>query len=187
MRNLAFMFAAIFWLSIQSVAQNNDEIATLRLHLRVADATPVVIAKTPQLPTNRPLKVYISTVDDPSLSLELTEFIQDVNKKSGDKTDVIEVVVDASTADLFLIHFEPPGKRQREIKTSLSMDTALGRGKTDNVESTEVRDYIVARKGDGLEILSRHTRKVRVGERRKELQGDFSKLLKEQLKSDNTR
>jgi hypothetical protein len=184
MRNPASLFAAVFWLSIQSVAQSGDEIATLRLHLKVADATPIVIAKTPQLPTERPLKVYISTVDDSNVLKELMQLIQDVNKKSGDKPEVIEMVADASKANLFLIHYELPGKRHQEMKTSMSMDPALGRGRNDYVVSTEVRDYIVARKADGMEILSRHTRKVTLGERRKELRDDFSRLLKEQSKSD---
>ncbi|HKS41760.1 MAG TPA: hypothetical protein VJX74_14190 [Blastocatellia bacterium] len=182
MRKLAFMFAAIFWLSIQAVAQSSDELAVLRSLLKVSDATPVSTAKALQLPIERPLKVYISTGDDSSVLKELTQLVQDVNKKSGDKPE-IEVVADASKANLFLIHYEPAGKRHKEMKTSLSMDPALGRGRTDYVVSTEVRDYIVARKADGMEILSQHTRKVTVGERRKELRNDFSSLLKEQSKS----
>ena len=181
MRNPVFMFAAIFLLSIQSVAQNNDEIAILRLHLRVADATPVVIAKTPQLPTNRPLKVYISTGDDSSALKELTQLVQDVNKKSGDKPE-IEVVADASKANLFLIHYEPAGKRHKEMKTSLSMDPALGRGQTQNVMKAEVRGYVIARKPDGLEILSRYKKEVVLGDPRSELRDAFIKLLKDQNK-----
>lgn len=62
------------------------------------------------------------------------------------------------------------------------MDPAVGRGRNDYILKTEVRGYIVARKPDGLEILTRFERQAVASERRTELRDAFAKFLKDRIK-----
>ena len=181
MRSL-LLIAAILWLFSHSIAQDSKEIAALRQYISVSSTVPIKISKSPALPTS-PLKVYINTSDDTSASHELMQLIDEINKKNSEKYGFIEVVSDASRSNVLLIHYEVVGKRRQEMNTTLSMDPALGRGKTDYEIKTEIRGYIIAQSGDGLEILDRYARKVTVGEPRRELRDMFLKMLREQSKS----
>lgn len=184
MRNSLLIVAAILWLFTPSPAQNADELAALRKHLRVPETLVITPAKSPQLPTERPLKIYMDTAGDTSASSELVKLIQDINKKQADKYGPIEVTEESSKANLWLIHYEVPGTRHKDTDTSNSMDPALGRGQTQNVLKAEVRGYIMIPKPEGLEVLSRYKKEVTLGDRRQELRDAFSKLLKEQGKSE---
>ena len=185
MRKSLLIVVAIMGLLNQSAAQNDTELATLRGYLKVPDTVPIALGtKTSRLPAERPLILYLDTAGDTSAANELMQLIQEINKKQADKYGTIEVVADATKANLLLIHYEVAGTRRKATDTTNSMDPALGRGQTRNVTRADVRGYIVARKPEGLEILSRYKNEVTVGERRQELRDAFSKLLKEQSKAD---
>jgi len=184
MRKTLLIVVAILGLLNQSTAQNNAEMATLRGYLKVPDTVPIAPTKTPRLPTERPLVLYIDTAGDAGAANELMQLIQETNKKQADKFGTIEVAPDASKANLLLIHYEVAGTRRKATDTTNAMDPALGRGQTRNVLKADVCGYIVARKPDGMEILSRYKKEITLGERRQELRDAFAKLLKEQIKSE---
>jgi hypothetical protein len=182
MRKTLLIAAALLGLLNPSAAQNNAEMATLRGYLKVSDKVPVASTKTPRLPTERPLVLYIDTAGDGGAANEVMQLVQEVNKKQADKFGTIEVSSDAAKANLLLIHYEVDGSRRKATDTTNSMDPALGRGQTRNVLKADVSGYVVARKADGLEILSHYKKEITLGERRQELRDAFSKLLKEQSK-----
>ncbi|HSB08149.1 MAG TPA: hypothetical protein VLM38_01450 [Blastocatellia bacterium] len=179
MRNLVFALIAMLLLAGRSFAQNDEEIAKLRLYLRVSDKTPITVQKSRALPIGQPLKIFVASGDDPSPAQEVFQLIEEI-KRAG-KYGTIHVVSDAAGASLFLIQYEVEGKRRQEMTTALSMDPAVGRGRTDYIIKTEVRGYVVARTPSGFEIINRYVRQVVVGERRRELRDAFAKFLKDQF------
>jgi hypothetical protein len=139
-----------------------------------------------QLPSERPLKVYIDAGGDASAALEVHHFIEDLNRKQEDQYGAIEIVAGAAEASLWLIQYEVPGTRRKQAETSNSMATTptSGLGQTVNLTNAEVRGYILVSKPEGLEILSRYQKEVTLGDRHRELRAAFSKLLKDQAKSE---
>ncbi len=185
MRKILPIVVAILGVLAPSPAQNNDEIAQLRTILRVPDTVPIApLAKTPQLPSERPLIVYIDTAGDARVLNEVLKQIQEINKKQAEKYGPIEVTAEAAKASLWLIHFEVHGTRRKDADTSNDMAGGPGRGQTQNVIKAEVRGYVIARKPDGLEILSRYKKEVTLGDPRPELRDAFYKLLKDQNKTE---
>lgn len=186
MRNIILAVTAIFWLSGQTVGQkNNDEILRLRPYLPVSATTPITTAKSSALVAVRPLKIYMNTAGDPSAWDEVIKLIQD--KKVTNRFGPIELVADASDANLFLIHYELTEKRRQEVAHTLTMDPGTSSriyngGKSDSRISTVVCGYILFRTSEGLEILRSYRDKVMVGEPRKELREAFFRLLNEQAK-----
>jgi hypothetical protein len=161
-------------------AQNAEEIAELRKQLGIPDGVSIVRAAKSQLPSERPLTVYLHTGDQ-GASAEVQKLIQQVNKKQA---GTIEAVTESSKASLWLIQYEVPGTRRKETDTSNSMDPQLGRGQTHNVMKAQVRGYVVARNGNGLEILNYYKKDVILGDTHSELRDAFNKVLKESAKSD---
>jgi hypothetical protein len=100
MRNSLLIVAAIMWLFTLSLAQSSDELATLRTYLKVPNTMAITPARSPQLSTERPLRIYIDTAGDASAANEVLKLIQDINKKQADKYGPIEVASEASKANL---------------------------------------------------------------------------------------
>ena len=186
MRNIILAVTAIFWLSGQTIGQkNNDEILKLRPYLPVAETIPITTAKSSALPTARPLKIYLNTGGDGSAWDGVIKLIQD--NKVTNRFGPIELVADASAANLFLIHYELLEERRQEVAHTLTMDPGsssriYGGGKSDNRTSTVVRGYILRRTSEGLEILRNYRYRVTLGEPRKELREALFRLLNEQAK-----
>ena len=72
-------------------------------------------------------------------------------------------------------------KRRQEVEHTLSMDPSstariYSGGGSDSSLSTEIHGYILVRKPEGLEILSRYRRTVRVDASHKELRDSLFKL-----------
>jgi hypothetical protein len=177
--------ALIGWLQ-SPAAQSQSEIVALRKSLGIPATVQITVARTTQLPSERPLKVYIDAGGDASAALEVHHLIEDLNKKQEDQYGAIEIVAGAAEASLWLIQYEVPGTRRKQAETSNSMATSptSGLGQTDNLTSAEVRGYILVSKPEGLEILSRYKKEVTLGDRHRELRVAFSKLLKDQARSE---
>ncbi|MFL6215453.1 MAG: hypothetical protein ACJ74J_16350 [Blastocatellia bacterium] len=180
MPKVLLLLVIILGLIVPVTAQNADEIAALRKYLGIPDGVSIAPAATPQLPSERPLTVFIYT-GDKSAAAEVQKLVQEVNKKQA---GMLEIVTESSKASVWLIHYEVPGTRRKDTDTSNSMDPALGRGQTNNVMKAEIRGYVVARNGNGLEILGRYKKDAILGDRRMELRDAFNKALKELSKSE---
>jgi hypothetical protein len=180
MSKAILLLVMILGLFIPTTAQDAEEIAALRKQLGIPDGVSITPAAKPQLPSERPLTVFIYTGDQGAVA-EVQKLIQDVNKKQA---GTVEVVSESSKASLWLIQYEVPGTRRQETDTSNSMDPQLGRGQTHNILKAQVRGYVVARNGNGLEILGRYKKDVVLGDRRMELRDAFNKVLKEASKSE---
>jgi hypothetical protein len=180
MSKVLLLFVAILGLIVPATAQTADEIAALRKHLGIPDGVSIAPAASPQLPSERPLTVFIHTGDQ-SASAEVQKLVNEVNKKQA---GTVELVTESSKASVWLIQYEVPGTRRRDTDTTNSMDPHLGGGQTHNVYKAEVRGYVVARNGNGLEILGRFKKDVILGDRRMELRDAFNKVLKDLSKSE---
>ncbi len=186
MGNALFLTVAIFGLLQSPAMQQESEIAALRKSLGIPAAVKITAARMTQLPGERPLKVYIDAGGDASAAREAYDYIQALNAKQDDQYGTIEVVAGAAAASLWLVQYEVPGTRRKEAGTSNSTatDPARGSGQAENITRAEVRGYILVSKPEGLEILSRYKKEVTLGDRHRELRAAFSKLLKEQAKSE---
>jgi hypothetical protein len=186
MGNALFLSVALFGLLQSPAMQRESEIAALRRSLGIPAAVKITAARMTQLPSERPLKVYIDAGDDASAAREVHDFIQALNAKQDDQYGTIEIVNGSAAASLWLVQYEVPGTRRKEAETpnSMATDPARGRGQTENIIRAEVRGYILVSKPEGLEILSRYQKEVTLGDRHRELRGAFSKLLKEHGKTE---
>jgi hypothetical protein len=177
----------ILYLSGQAQSQkHDDELLRLRLFLPASDTKAITTAKSPALPSVRPLKIYLNTGGDGSAWDEVTKFVQD--DKVRNKFGPMELVTDAAEANLFLVHFELKEKRREEVAHTLTMDPGTSTriydgGKSVNRTNTMIRGYILGRSSEGLEILRSYRFKVLVGERRRELRDALLRLLIEQTKT----
>lgn len=180
MSKVLLLFIAVLGLIIPAMAQNADEVAALRKHLGMPDGVSIAPAATPQLPNERPLTVFIHTGDQSAIA-EVQKLVQEINKKQA---GTVELVTESAKASVWLVQYEVPGTRRKDTDTSNSMDPHLGGGQTHNVFKAEVRGYVVARNGNGLEILSHYKKDVVLGDKRSELRDAFNKVLKDSSKSD---
>ena len=145
---------------------------------------PITRAAQPSLPLDRPLKVFITTADDESASQEVLRAIKKINEKP-EKYGSIEIVDSVSKANLILLHYELTEKRHDVADHNMTMDPGLGSrmgsgGKSEYWISSEFRSFVIARKPEGLEILVRYQRQVKLSEPRKELGEALLDLLKRQ-------
>jgi hypothetical protein len=177
MRTIPLCVLGMLLIAVSASAQDRNEVAKLRLYLGVPEKTPINFSKSRDFKIEQPVRVVINSGDDPAPAKEVVSFIDETNK-SG-KPGNIQIVSDPGKANLFLIQYEVEGKRRRDMVNSMSMDPALGKGRTDFIEKMQVRGYIVARKSEGLEVLVRFEREVVVSEPRKELRDAFARFLKE--------
>jgi hypothetical protein len=186
MRNALFLSVALFGLLQSPALQSQSEIAALRKNLGIPATVNITAAHTMQLPTERPLKVYIDTGGDASAAVEVNNFIEALNAKQENEYGQIEIVNGAAAASLWLIQYEVPGTRRKEAEApnSRAADPTIGGKQIANVTKAEVRGYVLASKPEGLEILSRYTKEVTLGDRHRELRAAFSKFLKEQAKAE---
>lgn len=171
---------AILGLMIPATAQNADEIAALRKQLGIPEGVSIAPSATMQLPGERPLTVYIYTGDQSAIA-EVQKLVQEINKK---QPGTVELVTESAKASVWLIQYEVPGTRRKDTDTANSMDPHLGGGQTHNVYKAEIRGYVVARNGNGLEVIGRYKKDAVLGDRRSELRDAFNKALKESGKSE---
>lgn len=160
------------------------ELARLRMQIGVSEATPITIAGARALPSERPLKVYVSTAGDGSASQEVLLSIRKINEKL-DKYRSIEVVNDLSKANVILLHYELTEKRREEVDNNMTMDPGSNSrmangGKTDRWISSQVRGYVIVRRPEGLEVLARYEHKVNLSEPRRDLSDALLSVLKRQ-------
>jgi hypothetical protein len=181
------IFSAVVILSVCANAfgqKDAAELARLRLQIGASESTPITRAAQPALPLDRPLKVFITTAGDESASQEVLRSIKKINEKPQ-KYGWIEVVDSVSKANLILLHYELTEKRRDVADHNMTMDPGLGSrigsgGKSEYWVSSEFRSYVIARKPEGLEILARYQRQVKLSEPRKELSEALLDLLKRQ-------
>jgi hypothetical protein len=150
----------------------------------VSETTAVTTAGTHALPAERPLKVYVSTAGDASASQEVLQSIKKINARP-DKYGPIEVVDNLSKANVILVHYELTEKRHEEVDNNMTMDPSSNSrmsngGKTDRWISSQARGYVIARRSEGFEILTRYEHKVNLNEPRKDLSEAFLSVLKRQ-------
>src|SRR5689334_20911665 len=114
MGNALFLSVALFGLLQSPALQRQGEIAALRKNLGIPATVSITAARLTQLPTERPLKVYVDAGDDASAAREVHDFIQALNLKQADEYGTIEIVNGAAAASLWLIQYEVPGTRRIE-------------------------------------------------------------------------
>lgn len=177
---------AVIW-SVWTVAfgqKDAAELARIRTQMGVSESIPITIAGAHTLPAERPLRVYLSTAGDASASQEVLLSIKKINEKP-DKYGPIEVVDDLSRANVILVHYELTEKQRDEVDQRMTMDpssnsrTGSG-GRIDRWISTQVRGYVIARRPEGFEILTRYERRVSFNEPRKNLSDALLSVLKRQ-------
>lgn len=98
---------------------------------------------------------------------------------------MIEVADELSKANVILIHYELTEKRREEVDHNMTMDpgsnSRIGSGgKSDRWISSQVRGYVIARRPEGFEILSRYEHKVNLSRPRKDLSDALLSALKRQ-------
>lgn len=174
----------VIWLACVVALGQRDaaELARLRTQMGVSQSTPITIGGAHTLPAERPLKVYVSTAGDESASQEVLLSIKKINEKP-DKYSSIEVVDDFSKANVILVHYELTEKRRDEVHHRMTMDPGLNPrmgtvAKPDRWISTQVRGYVIARRPEGFEILTRYERRVNLSEPRKNLSDALLTVLK---------
>lgn len=110
--------------------------------------------------------------------------VRKINAKP-DKYGPIEVVDDLSKANVILVHYELTENRREETDNKMTMDPGVSSrigsgGKSDRWISSQVRGYVIARRPEGFEILTRYEHKVNLGEPRRDLSDALLSVLKRQ-------
>jgi hypothetical protein len=180
MSRVLLLLVMMLGLVIPATAQNADEIAALRKQLGLPDGIAIAPATKVAVPAERPLTVYIYTGDQSAIA-EVQKLAAEINKKQA---DTVAIVQESSKASVWLIQYEVPGTRRKDTDSSNNMDPHLGGGQTHNVMKAQVRGYVVARNGNGLEILGRYQKDVILGDKHSELRDAFNKVLKEVNKTE---
>ena len=177
--------AVIFSVCTVALGQKDAaELARLRTQIGVSESIPITPAAGRTQPIEGPLRVYLSTAGDESASQEVLLFIKKINEKP-DKYGSIEVVGDLSKANLILVHYELMEKRREETENRMTMDpgsnSRIGSGgKSDRYISSQVRGYVIVRRPEGFEVLTRYEHKVNLSEPRKDLSDALLSVLKRQ-------
>jgi hypothetical protein len=185
MRRIIFSAAVILSVCAGTLGQKDAaELARIRLQIGAPESTSITRAAHPALPVERPLKVFITTAGDESASQEVLRSIKKINEKP-EKYGPIEVVDSVSKANLILLHYELTEKRHDVADHNMTMDPGLGSrigsgGKSEYWITSEFRSYVIARRPEGLEVLARYARQVKLSEPRKELSEGLLDLLKRQ-------
>lgn len=165
MLRIVFSIAVIWSVCTVALGQKDAaELAKLRTQMGVSESTPITIGGAHTLPAERPLRVYVSTAGDETASQEVLLSIKKINAKP-EKYGLIEVADELSKANVILIHYELTEKRREEVDHNMTMDpgsnSRIGSGgKSDRWISSQVRGYVIARRPEGFEILSRYEHKV---------------------------
>ncbi len=185
MLRIVFSIAVIWSVCTVALGQKDvAELARIRTQMGVSESTPITFASARMGPIEGPLRVYVSTAGDASASQEVLLSIKKINEKP-DNYGSVEVVDDLSKANVILIHYELKEKRRDEVDQRMTMDpssnsrTGSG-GHIDRWISTQVRGYVIARRPEGFEILTRYERRVNLNEPRKNLSDALLSVLKRQ-------
>ena len=185
MRRILFSTAVVFSVCTVALGQKDAaELARLRTQMGVPESTPITPAASRMQPIEGPLKVFLSTAGDETVSQEVLLSIKKINAKP-DKYGTIEVVDNLSKANLILVHYELTEKRREEVDNNMTMDPGSnsrigGGGKSDRYISSQVRGYVIARRPEGFEVLTRYEHKVKLSEPRKDLSDALLSVLKRQ-------
>jgi len=173
---IAIVIAVLASSEILAAQKTSDELAELRQILGVPASTPITKAKASALPTERPLRIYISMATDPDARNPVHRLIREINEKDARKYGTAAVVQSLSEANLILLHYELPSKRLQEAEPAMAIDP-IG-GEVTHRITTEVVGYVVARSTAGLIILDQYSRRVTLHTPRTELRDAFLKVLK---------
>jgi hypothetical protein len=182
MRRIVISAAMIWWICAVAFGQKDAaELARLRIQLGLSRAIPIKIAGAQALPSERPLKVFLSTASDGLAYKEVLLSIQKINARP-EKYGAIEVVDDLSKANVVLVHYELSEKRHEEdvnnTMGSGSNSGTVNEGKSVGWTSTVVRGYVIVRSSGGFEVLARYEHKVKLDEPRKDLSDALLRVLK---------
>jgi hypothetical protein len=129
-----------------------DEFDRLRVRLNAQPQAVVTKNEAGLLPQSRPLKLYLA-IDPPRSNDELVKWVGTWNKEQGDKYGLIELIPDRAQSDVSLVVYN----------TQLEMADPFGPGPRESVmilPSAVV--FLVAPKGDGLDVLWEYTPLVSV-------------------------
>lgn len=174
-------FTLMLALPILASTQDPQELERLRKFLSLPAATVFESAENDTLPMGKQLRVFVATDAEPTAGDRVRELIAQANRGVDGGPGLVEVRA-LSEADVVLVQFEAQEKRRIEPDNRLTMDPSLGTrsqgGRTDPVYRSEIRSYVLMRKGQGYLILSASKRSVKLGGRRDELRNAFNRVIK---------
>lgn len=181
MRRL-MIIAALFLISAYAFGQDysGDEAAYVRLMMSEAKAKSVTQAKAGIRQTEGPLKVYVIASGQERLKAQFAARIEEWNASEGERFGRVELVDDASHADIILARFvggvkaarQEDSRRDNSPTNDLLIDPVshraipLAKAPRQEESTAQAFCYVAARDGDALTILWRGRDTIRVGEGR---------------------
>jgi len=163
-----------------AAAQNGQkESEYLGLLAREAGSKSVAEAKSGALPAGAPLKVFVLVPRQSDVWSNFLEWVEEWNRTEGEKYGRVEVVSDASRADVILARFLTPFKTSKysppreerstvmipaepRLRASMPPVADVPQAVPSVSHSAKVYAYIAARDGEGLKLLWRGDDTVRV-------------------------
>lgn len=174
MRKLILIFMCLLCTCHASFGQEKEkELFLLRGMLSVPRDTSINLKASGSIPTNNPLKVFLTTNTEVKVRNSFLDWFRAWNEGEGLKYGLIEVVADFATADIALVRITDPVARPIEAhstyQTSSEIDPATRKPVTEPRYSTatkfvvDVNSYIITRENGELKAVYRHADSAIIG------------------------
>jgi hypothetical protein len=156
-RLVALLMVAL--LHIAAFAQSPpDEQTQLRTFLGVDPATPVSLAQSQSLPTNKPLKIFLAIGLDSKVQEKYSKWFASWNKSEAKKLGAIETVSTIDDADVVIAHLV-----RLDQTTTQTVGTMIGGGGLMlSGDVAPIYNYIIIRSPEGLAVKFRDFRQFSV-------------------------
>jgi hypothetical protein len=176
MRSLAFVLLLALCAPAAAQKNNQDESEFLKTLVGAAGASSVGEAKAAALPPRRQLRVFVLAPAQEEVGNGFRLWVQHWNRTEGPTYGRIQLVADASQADIILARFFTPFKRKGRKPNEAALENAQRHNypssqmpspdvalyKDAPAHTAKIYSYITARDEDGLKLLWRLKDSVRV-------------------------
>jgi hypothetical protein len=179
MQRLMLIITALLLMSVCALGQDyrGDEAAYVRSMMSEAGAKSVTQSKAGIRTTESPLKVYVIFSGQERMKANFAARLDEWNRAEGDRYGRVELVDDASHADIILSRFvgglksarQDDSRRDNSPTSDLLIDPVshraipLAKAPPHEYSSAQAYCYVAARDGDSLTVLWRGKDTIRAG------------------------
>jgi hypothetical protein len=171
--------------------QPAEELDSLRKHLGLPEVAAIEVGSTMPIPGSRPLRVYIAAGLDMRVRENFVRWLEEWNKKDGNRYGRMVLVTAISESDLVLARYTVRDKittaTRSQVVPGIAIDPTTGSTVTRPVARTyssslvPVYEYLLVRQDDRYYIVWRYADQTPIGEGKRSgrpLRDAFFRILK---------